>query len=103
LISQSGGVGGLVQKLSSAGLADQVQSWVGAGENKAVDANQLQSALGANLLEPVASKLGMTSEQAAGLLAAALPQIINQLTPNGKVESNDVMQSAVTSLLGMLK
>lgn len=102
LIGQSGGVGGLLKSLSAGGLSDQVQSWVGAGENKAVKPSQLEAALG-SIIAPVASKLGISTEQASSILAVALPQIINKLTPNGKVESDNVMQSAMSSLMGMLK
>lgn len=93
---------GLLKILSAGGLSDQVQSWVGAGENKAVKPSQLEAALG-SIIAPVASKLGISTEQASSILAVALPQVINKLTPSGKVESDNVMQSAMSSLMGMLK
>ena len=90
LIQQSGGVGKLVTKLQQAGLGDALSSWVGAqSTNQAVSADALQSALGSGELEQAAAKVGIDSNQAGGLLAQFLPQIIDSLTPNGNAQDVD--------------
>jgi uncharacterized protein YidB (DUF937 family) len=86
LIGQHGGLGGLLDKLKAGGLADAVSSWVGTGDNQAVPANQLESAIGADTISKITAKLGITKEQASSLLARYLPMVIDKLTPHGKLE-----------------
>jgi uncharacterized protein YidB (DUF937 family) len=86
LINQHGGLGGLVQKLESGGLADAVASWVGTGSNQPVTGDALRSAVGTAAIAQLAEKLGVPKEQATTLLAQYLPMVIDRLTPNGRVE-----------------
>ena len=41
-----GGLGGLLEKLQSAGHGDAVKSWLGPGQNQPIEPGQLGSALG---------------------------------------------------------
>ena len=86
LIGQHGGIGGLLDKLKASGLGDAVSSWVGTGDNQPVPANQLESAIGANTISQITTRLGITKEQASSLLARYLPMVIDRLTPHGKLE-----------------
>lgn len=83
LAQQSGGVGNLMNMLQQNGLAGALQSWISTGSNEAVNAEQVQSAVGSDLLNQIAGKVGINSDDASNLLAQYLPQIIDQLTPNG--------------------
>jgi uncharacterized protein YidB (DUF937 family) len=107
LLQQHGGVGGLVGQLSQGGLGQQVQSWVGSGPNAAVTAEQIIAALGHGKVGEIAQQLGVDHQQAGGLLAQVLPQIINHLTPNGQLPASnaqmptsDVLGSALGALFG---
>jgi uncharacterized protein YidB (DUF937 family) len=84
LIDESGGVDGLLRKLQAGGLGEQAQSWVGTGENQAVDPQQLGNALGPETVNKLSSSTGISVQSLLPLLAAFLPMIINALTPNGK-------------------
>ena len=99
--NQQGGLSGLVTKLKDSGLGDQVSSWIGTGENKAIDSNQLSSALGNDALKNIASKLGITHEEAANSVAGALPEVVDKLTPNGKIETDDIVQQGLSALKGL--
>jgi len=99
--NHEGGLSGLVGKLKDSGLGDQVNSWVGTGENKSVDASQLSSALGSDVVKNIASKLGISNEHAAGSMAGILPEVINKLTPNGKIETDDIVQQGLSALKGL--
>lgn len=83
--NQPGGLGGLVQSFQQGGLGEIVNSWVSTGQNLPVSAEQLQSVLGGGALQDIAAKLGVSPEQAAGSLADLLPQVVDQLTPNGQL------------------
>lgn len=86
---QKGGLSSLVGSLSEGGLSDKVASWVGSGDNEDVSGEEVEGALDDSTLGKIAEKLGVEKSQASGLLASVLPNIINQLTPQGKVEDDE--------------
>jgi uncharacterized protein YidB (DUF937 family) len=85
LASQEGGVAGLVQKFEGSGLGDTVQSWVGSGENAPISADTLHHVLGSDMMQQIAAKLGLPLDQASNLVAEHLPQVVDELTPDGEV------------------
>jgi uncharacterized protein YidB (DUF937 family) len=84
----NGGLEGLVAKLQSGGLQDVVQSWIGTGANLPVSAEQLQSVLGSEQVAGLAKSLGIDTSQ----IASALPGLIDQLSPNGRLPQGDISQ-----------
>ncbi|PPD11927.1 YidB family protein [Methylophilus sp.] len=101
LFQQYGGLPGILQTLKNGGLSEQVDSWVGKGANMSVNAQQIGSALGSSVLAGMAAKLNMTAEELSGKIAEYLPDVVNQLTPNGVVENNPAL--IMSRLMGMLK
>lgn len=100
---QTGGLGGLVQSFQQGGLAEIVNSWVSTGQNLPISAEQIQSVLGNSTLQDLAAKLGMSNEQISGGLAAMLPQVVDQLTPNGEVpQGGDLLAQGLDLLKGKL-
>src|SRR5271166_1595686 len=79
-----GGLSDLIGKLTSGGVP-QVNSWVGHGANEPVQPGQLGGALGQSTLNELSQRTGMSQQELLAGLAAVLPQLINQLTPNGRV------------------
>jgi uncharacterized protein YidB (DUF937 family) len=77
----------LVAKFHQNGLGDVVNSWVGNGENQQIAANHIEQVLGPDKVAAIAGKLGMSPDEAKAKLATMLPQIVNKLTPAGKVAS----------------
>ncbi len=96
---QTGGLAGLVQNFRSRGLDDLVSSWIGTGQNLPLGAQQLESVLGQANVQQFAQLLGMTGQDAATGLAGLLPEIIDKLTPDGKLPDNN----SVDQLLGTVK
>lgn len=90
--SSVGGLAGLVQAFQKNGLADIVNSWVGTGQNLPVSAQQIKQGLGGDLLNQVASKAGLSPDAAGSQLAGLLPDLIDKLTPNGKIEAGGLDQ-----------
>jgi uncharacterized protein YidB (DUF937 family) len=107
-VREEGGLDAMVSKLNDAGLGDAVGSWVGTGPNQQVDPQALGSALGDDEVQRLAGKSGLDIGAMLPLLAAALPAIINVLTPKGQVPegglNNAVQQQGddIGSLLGGL-
>lgn len=101
LFQQYGGLPGILQTLKAGGLSEQVDSWVGKDANMSVNAQQIGAALGSSVLAGIAAKLNMTTEELSGRIAEYLPDVVNQLTPNGVVENNPAL--IMSRLMGMLK
>jgi uncharacterized protein YidB (DUF937 family) len=53
------------------------------------------------VLAGIAAKLNMTTEELSDKIAEYLPDVVNQLTPNGVVENNPAL--IMSRLMGMLK
>jgi uncharacterized protein YidB (DUF937 family) len=100
ILQQNGGLQGILGKFQQAGYANQAQSWVSTGQNLPIDADALQQVLGQGQLGQIAQQLGMSRSDAAGGLASMLPQIIDQMTPQGQVPDNhdDIVSQALAML-----
>jgi len=100
LIQQNGGLPGIISKLQNGGLAQQVGSWVGTGQNMPVSGSQLQEVLGTGSIGQIAQQLGMSHGDASSNLAQMLPQLIDHLTPTGQVADNhsDMLAQALSML-----
>lgn len=104
-VQDEGGLDALLGKLQSSGLGGQVDSWVGGGPNEPVDPQQLGAALGDDEVQRLSAKSGIDIGALLPLLAAFLPQIINMLTPQGKVPEgglNGAAEGQMPDLGGLL-
>jgi uncharacterized protein YidB (DUF937 family) len=90
---------GLLKNLTTGGLGDLVQSWVGKGKNQRLSADQVKSALDSKTLSGIASQLGLSEDAAASKVAGALPQLINKLTPDGQVPDQATLATRLAALL----
>ena len=102
---QSGGLAGMLGQFQSAGLGDIAESWIGTGDNQAVEPSQIEAALGSDAISNFASQAGVAQEEAPTLLAQLLPEMIDKLTPQGSAEdagadSADNIRSLLGNVLG---
>lgn len=103
VVQKSGGVGSVLEMFNKSGLGSKPQSWVGSGANENMEPNQVEQIFGNPLISGIASKLGVDSPQAQAIVAAVLPELINQITPKGNVSGDqDDIISRGLSLLGKL-
>jgi len=101
---QTGGLQGLIQSFQDKGLGGVVASWVGTGENLPISAEQLTSVLGSSHLQEMAQKVGLPVDGLTEKLSGLLPQVVDQLTPNGKMPEDGGLQAQGMSMLaGLLK
>lgn len=82
-----GNLQGLVAQLQQAGLEKQVQSWLGSGPNMGITADQLRAALGNEQVRQLAQHFGVDPDAALKLLAEHLPNVVDQASPNGTLQS----------------
>jgi len=97
------GLGGLVEKFTAGGLGDVVSSWVGKGENKPVSADQITSVLGDGKIAEIAKKAGIDPKMVSSKISEILPQVVDKLTPNGKIDKDDNAGFDLSSLTDLFK
>lgn len=90
MLGQGGGQAGLVAKFQQSGLGDVAASWVGTGQNQAIEPDQLGNVLGGDLLSGLAQQTGMNQGDLLGQLSQMLPQVVDKLTPNGQIPQGDI-------------
>ena len=81
----NGGLRNLLQGMEDNGQGDIAKSWVSTGENKPVAPGDLANALGADTLDTLSKQTGMPRDQLLSGLSQHLPELVNQLTPNGRL------------------
>ena len=90
--SNLGGLAGLVQAFQKNGLGEIVNSWVSTGQNMPVSPQQIEQGLGSDVIRQLASKAGLSPQDASSQLSNLLPNLIDKLTPNGKIEADPLAQ-----------
>lgn len=95
---QSGGLQGLIQTFKEKGLGDAMSSWISTGKNQSVSGDQIQHALGGNIIQQIAQQLGSSKSEVSGGLANLLPGLIDKLTPTGKVPEGDQLLQGLEML-----
>ena len=93
-----GGLGSLLEQFRAAGLDQQARSWVSSGENIPITRDDVASALGDRRLDEIAAQAGVSTDEASGGLAALLPELVNELTPQGDLPSQDQVDDSLASL-----
>lgn len=98
LLQQNGGVEGLIGKFQQGQLKEVAQSWISTGTNLPISADQIKQVLGSEQIKAIADKVGISPETISQNLSEHLPNIIDKLTPNGKLPEAGGLLSSV---LGM--
>ena len=81
----SGGLGDLLKQFQQAGHGETANSWVSQGPNKAISQGDLASALGADQINALSSQTGLPRDELLAGLSQHLPDVINHLTPDGRL------------------
>jgi uncharacterized protein YidB (DUF937 family) len=79
------GLGGLVKQFQQKGLGDVINSWVNLGKNKTVAPDQVSVALGGDVVDELSRRTGMPRDQVVTELARMLPNVVDKLTPDGRL------------------
>ena len=99
LVTGSGGIGGLMQKFSTAGLGDLMKGWISTGPNPPATAQHIEQVFSADQLQQIAQQTGVDPSQISGHIAQILPQLVDKLTPHGQPIEGNALQSGLASLL----
>lgn len=77
------GIAGLAERFDDAGLTDVFESWVRRGGNLPITDDDLQRALGTDMMDGIAEQVGLSRRVAAERLSQMLPYVVDKLTPRG--------------------
>ena len=83
VIEKHGGLQGVVSEFERNGLGATVKSWVSTGPNQPISPDELERALGPDLLHQLSEKSGLSVQDLAQKLAQVLPQAVDTMTPDG--------------------
>jgi uncharacterized protein YidB (DUF937 family) len=100
MLDSMGGINGLMRKFQQSGLGDVAASWVGTGENKDVQPDQLTRVLGKDQIAALSQQAGISESEGASVLSKILPTMVDKLTPEGKEPESSNLSTLSKVLLG---
>jgi uncharacterized protein YidB (DUF937 family) len=81
----TGGLGDLLKQFQQSGQGDKAASWVSPGRNEPVSPSELEQALGDERMQWLMDQTGMSKQELLVGLSRELPQVVDKLTPEGRV------------------
>jgi uncharacterized protein YidB (DUF937 family) len=94
----SGGLTKILGGLRANGLSQQADSWVGTGTNEAVSGADMEKAVGADQMTEIAKQLGVSESEAADVVAKAVPEVVDKVSPDGKLPPEQDLDAAFDKL-----
>ncbi len=85
----SGGLGDLLKQFQQNGHGETANSWVSPGPNKQISPGDLAGALGSDQINSLMSQSGLSRDELLSGLSQHLPEVINHLTPDGRLPTED--------------
>lgn len=85
----SGGLRDLVERFRENGQGEAAESWVRPGPNQTLRPDQLEQAIGSDVLSTLAEKTGLSQEELLSRLARELPTAVDKFTPEGRLPTED--------------
>lgn len=62
-----------------------MQSWVGTSDNQPIDDDAIEQVVGQQDLQQMAQQLGVPEQEVRHAFAEVMPEMVNQLTPEGQL------------------
>jgi uncharacterized protein YidB (DUF937 family) len=91
----SGGLGDLLKQLQQGGHGETANSWVSPGQNKPIAPGDLANALGADQINGLMSQTGLSRDELLSGLSQQLPDVINHLTPDGRLPTENEVSGRI--------
>nr|WP_116808497.1 YidB family protein [Steroidobacter cummioxidans] len=98
MLSAPGALNNLTSAFQGAGLGNVLQSWIGKGENLPISGEQVKQVLGSGTVSDLGARAGLSESDTSNKLAGMLPQVIDKLTPDGKLPSQSDLSSSLSSM-----
>jgi uncharacterized protein YidB (DUF937 family) len=79
------GLGGLVDRFKQNGQGGKAESWVKTGPNEAISPEQLERAIGPDVLDTLVKQTGLSRDELLARLSRTLPDAVDKYTPEGTI------------------
>ena len=83
------GLDNLLESFSQSGNADTARSWVDTGPNREAEPQQIEAAVGRDTVDELARQTGLSRDELLSRLRTALPEMVDRLTPDGRLPTED--------------
>jgi uncharacterized protein YidB (DUF937 family) len=81
----SGGLSDLLKQFQQSGESDVAHSWVGTGPNQDISPDVLSKVLSEDQIKTLMAQSGLSRDQLLAGLSQVLPDVVNKLTPDGRL------------------
>ena len=104
-VERNGGVRAVLKRFRDKGYGQQAGSWVAPGDNQEIDEHAIDEVVGPNELSRMSQQLGVAPEEVRQGFVEILPEMVNQLTPEGEVppEADEVLHESIPLIEQELK
>ena len=85
----SGGLRDLVDRFKQNGHGQAADSWVKTGPNQPLRPDQLEQAIGPDVLNTLSQQTGLSREELLSRLTRELPTAVDKFTPDGRLPSEE--------------
>src|SRR5688500_17332922 len=85
----SGGLRDLVERFKQNGQGKAADSWVKPGPNQQLGPDQLEQAIGPDVLNTLSQQTGLSREELLSRLTRELPTAVDKFTPDGRLPTED--------------
>jgi uncharacterized protein YidB (DUF937 family) len=85
----SGGLSDLFERFKRNGQGQAAESWVRTGPNQPLAPDQLEQAIGPDVLNTLSQQTGLSREELLSRLTRELPAAVDQFTPQGRLPTED--------------
>jgi uncharacterized protein YidB (DUF937 family) len=85
----SGGLRDLVERFKQNGQGQAADSWVKPGPNQQLGPDQLEQAIGPDVLITLSQQTGLSREELLSRLTRELPAAVDKFTPEGRLPTED--------------
>jgi uncharacterized protein YidB (DUF937 family) len=91
----SGGLGGLLKQFQQNGQGEVANTWVGKGANQDISETELAKSIGIEDIDKLSQHTGLSRDELLSGLRRELPGAIDELTPDGRVPTEQEMSQRV--------
>ena len=83
-----GGLAELMERFKQSGQSETAQSWVNTGPNEPCTPDQLERAIGPEVLETLSKQTGLSRDELVTRLCRELPDAVDKYTPQGRLPTD---------------
>ena len=85
----SGGLRDLIERFKQNGQGHAADSWVSTGPNQQLHSDQIEQAIGPDVLNTLSEHTGLSREELLSRLTRDLPAAVDKFTPAGRLPTED--------------